>query len=122
MKKSFVNLSFTSLILLRRRCQLPRRFETFLLLTKSSDIILIYYLVSGDFSPQGVDWGTTWSGRGEADKEMNVRPALASCCGEYVSEKTFFGGISCAEFELDPIPMQLVEIGLMKDNIFYPHR
>jgi hypothetical protein len=27
------------------------------------------YLASGDFGPQGVDWGTTLSGQGEADME-----------------------------------------------------
>ena len=26
-------------------------------------------MAPGDFGPEGVDWGETWSGRGEADKE-----------------------------------------------------
>ena len=37
--------------------------------------------------------------------------------GEYM-EKVFFGGIPCAEFELEP--MRLMEIGLSKDELFYP--
>jgi hypothetical protein len=37
--------------------------------------------------------------------------------GEYI-ERAFLGGITCAEFKLEP--MRLVEIGIKKDELFYP--
>jgi hypothetical protein len=145
------------------------------------------YMAPGDFGPEGVSWGETWSGRGEADKEkiaincrlvqlwlqavstvdvqcvllikslsqaytpMAVGPSrlwfmfitvflrelghsslvwygMGACDspqlggieregGEHI-EKAFLGGITCAEFELDP--MRIVEIGIKKDELFYP--
>lgn len=56
-----------------------------------------------------------WYGRGACDS-----PQLGGIereAGEYV-EKSFFGGISCGEFDLEP--MRLVEIGLMRAGLFYP--
>lgn len=128
------------------------------------------YLAPGDFGPEGVSWGETWSGRGEAEKEkiaincqlvqlwlqsVNIPMAVGpsrlwfmfiavflhelghsalvwygkGACdspqlgtieresGNYV-EKAFFGAITCAEFEFEP--MRLVEIGVMRDELFYP--
>lgn len=127
-------------------------------------------MAPGDFGPEGVSWGETWSGRREAEKEKIVincqlvqlwlqavntpmavglsrlwfmfiavflhelghsslvwygkgacdSPQLGSIerdSGEYI-EKAFLGAITCAKFELEP--MRLVEIGLKKDELFYP--
>jgi len=142
------------------------------------------YMAPGDFGPEGVDWGKTFSGQGEADKEKiaidvqlvhlwlqavstvdvqcellikslsQVQTPMLSrlwfmfiavflhelahsslvwygmgACdspqlsgieresGGYI-EKAFFGGISCAEFELEP--MHLVDIGIERGQVFYP--
>lgn len=127
------------------------------------------YLAPGDFGPEGVSWGETWSGREEADNQkvtINCRliqlwlqiahsPIAASpsrlglmfiavflhelghsalvwygrgvCDSPYLGgiereggnfiEQAFFGGITLAEFVLEP--MNLVEIGIEKEGSFY---
>jgi hypothetical protein len=55
-----------------------------------------------------------WYGMGACDS-----PQLGGIerDGDHI-EKAFLGGITCAEFELDP--MRIVEIGIKKDELFYP--
>jgi hypothetical protein len=58
-----------------------------------------------------------WYGKEACDgPELGPREKEA---GEYI-EKAFFGGTSCAEFNLDP--MHLVQTGITKDGVFYPIR
>jgi hypothetical protein len=56
-----------------------------------------------------------WYGHGPCDSAQ--MGGIDNEAGEYM-EKRFFGGVSCGEFDIES--MELLEIGLMKNDLFHP--
>jgi hypothetical protein len=75
----------------------------------------LWYMFISVFLHELAHSSLVWYGMGACDS-----PQLGSIereSGRYI-EKAIIGGISCAEFELEP--MRLVEIGVTKNGLFYP--